>query len=82
MNLSNGTIYFDGKPVAKGIPELTLEAEPETTEEPVLKIPKAQEVSFKCKIDDKVLLHLIYGRPITNNWLKMHGGVMRRRRVS
>ena len=42
----------------------------------------AHEVSLTLalNIDNLTLLSLLMGRRITNNWLKMHGGVMRRKR--
>lgn len=38
------------------------------------------EGTLTLNIDNLVLLSLLMGRRITNNWLKMHGGVMRRKR--
>lgn len=44
-------------------------------------IPCNRKTTFECevKVDRLGLLSLIYGRKITNNWLKMHGGIMTRR---
>lgn len=36
--------------------------------------------TLTLNMDNLVLLSLLMGRRITNNWLKMHGGVMRRKR--
>lgn len=77
VDLSSGTLNFNGQPLGS-IPEVTLETETETVDEPAIKIPKSPEATFTCKINRATMLSLIYGRPITNNWLKMHGGVMRR----
>lgn len=35
--------------------------------------------SDKCYVNRNLLLSALYGRKITNNWLKMHGGVMTRK---
>lgn len=37
------------------------------------------EVSFDVQINRNQLLSLLTGKDITNNWLKMHGGIMTRR---
>lgn len=37
-------------------------------------------LTLTLNMDNLVLLSLLMGRRITNNWLKMHGGVMRRKR--
>lgn len=38
------------------------------------------EVSINiCKTNRNALLSLVHGRRVTNNWLKMHGGVMGRK---
>ncbi len=37
------------------------------------------EISVKMKVNRLTLLSLALGRKVTNNWLKMHGGVMVRR---
>lgn len=36
-------------------------------------------ITFNCRFDRLAVLSLIHGRKITNNWLKMHGGVMTRK---
>lgn len=38
------------------------------------------EGTLTLNVDNLVLLSLLMGRKINNNWLKMHGGVMRRKR--
>ena len=38
------------------------------------------EGTLTLNVDNLVLLSLLMGRKITNNWIKMHGGVMRRKR--
>ena len=36
-------------------------------------------ITFNGRFDRLAVLSLIHGRKITNNWLKMHGGVMIRK---
>lgn len=38
------------------------------------------EGTLTLNVDNLVLLSLLMGRKVTNNWIKMHGGVMRRKR--
>ena len=40
----------------------------------------AGEITFEAKIDPRALLYIFTGIKVTNNWLKMHGGVMSRRK--
>lgn len=57
-------------------------SDPEIDEE-YEKLPFSNEATLTIDITDMdkcALLTLLYGFPITNNWLKMHGGVMRRKR--
>lgn len=38
------------------------------------------ELTIATRFDNLTLLSLLMGRKMTNNWVKMHGGVMRRKR--
>lgn len=43
---------------------------------------KLQEHSYElknAKLNRNVFMMLLYGRKITNNWIKMHGGIMTRK---
>ena len=40
---------------------------------------KEATMTFKMQLRRNTVLSLIHGRKVTNNWLKMHGGVMSRR---
>ena len=80
MVFTGGTLYFDGIAVPAEIGEFTVdEVEPM---EPVVRLLPYEEVTLSgnMKVDPYVLLKILLGRRITNNWLKMHGGVMRRGR--
>ena len=80
-----GTIYIQkesgGEKISVPvIQELKIEKPDEdTTEFPTL-LYRDGSVEFGCKsvINRNLLLRLLTGFPATNNWLKMHGGIMRR----
>ena len=38
------------------------------------------EITVEAKIDKLALLSILTGVKVTNNWLKLHGGIMRRKR--
>ena len=44
-----------------------------------LKIPKEIQLELEARITPRILLLLYTGKYPTNNWLKMHGGIMERR---
>ena len=83
--MNTGIIYFNGKPMMVGeIPKLDITPNIEDEKEPVAYFhPVSNECSFDMTLPyrnaKRMCLSLIYGRPITNNWLKMHGGVMIRK---
>ena len=80
--MNAGMLYFNGKPMVAGeIPELDIMPNTEDKKEPVAYFhPDSNECTFTMQLPytnaKRMCLSLIYGRPITNNWLKMHGGVM------
>lgn len=78
VDLSSGALNFNGQPLGS-IPELTLETETETLDEPAIRMPESYEATIIFNMNRATMLSLIYGRSITNNWLKMHGGVMQRK---
>lgn len=76
-------IIMDGSGFRAPVEKCSLEvAECDTSDLVVLEMSCNDSMygTFECKIDNLVLLSLLMGRKITNNWLKMHGGVMRRKR--
>lgn len=83
--MMSGVIYFDGKPMMVGaIPELHISSIKESEKEPMPYFhPDSNECTFTMQLPyrnaKRMCLSLIYGRPFTNNWLKMHGGVMFRK---
>lgn len=83
--MNAGMLYFNGKQMGVGeIPELDIMPNTEDEKEPTLCFrPDSNECTFTMELPyrnaKRMYLSLIYGRPITNNWLKMHGGVMIRK---
>lgn len=80
--MSTGILYFNDKPMAvREILELHI-TEDEKEPTPCFRLD-SNECSFGMTLPytnaKRMYLSLIYGRPITNNWLKMHGGVMIRK---
>lgn len=45
----------------------------------MIKRPSSYAMTAEIKMDRQSMLSLIYGQKMTNNWLKMHGGVVTRR---
>lgn len=56
-----------------------VEADEEITEPVAYYIDNEGSFLAEIKLDRNTRLSLIYGRKITNNWLKMHGGIMTRK---
>ena len=84
-----GTIGYNTEPVILGeLQELSevIELAADDTDHPVFTkenlFIKADpiEITFEAKINQLALLSILTGKKITNNWLKLHGGVMQRKR--
>lgn len=45
----------------------------------IVKLPSNHTMTVEFEMDRQSMFSLIYGQKMTNNWLKMHGGVMTRR---
>ena len=79
--LGSGSVHIDGKPI-DGIIDLEYFGtfdNTENTDVPIIKIPQNREITLTAHVDRNTLLSFIHGRKITNNWLKIHGGVMSRK---
>lgn len=82
--LGPGTLYFGETPVGK-VQKASLKCEEPELSEDIEKLAMSFqrmgeatiEVSLACR--RLAMLSLVHGRKVTNNWLKMHGGVMTRR---
>ena len=74
-----GTLYFNGERIGE-IQECSVEFEGlEDVNQIVNLIHESSEATFECKLHRPTFLTLVHGRKVTNNWLKMHGGIMTRR---
>lgn len=83
LTLGEGILYFGDVndpecklPVAKC---KVVEADEEITEPVAYYIDNEGSFLAEINLDRNSRLSLIYGRKITNNWLKMHGGIMTRK---
>lgn len=83
LTLGGGTLYFGdvNDPECKlPIEECeVVETDEEITEPVEYYTDKEGSFSSEIKLDRNTWLSLLYGRKITNNWLKMHGGIMTRK---
>lgn len=75
--MMDGKLYMDGVLIGE-VKETSITAI-ETDDPEELKQGRCvfnHEMTVSVKIDPLSILSLLYGRKITNNWLKMRGGVM------
>lgn len=78
----DGQLYFRDKPVGR-FHEMNIGMEIEDEENE--KLPEhiltsySGEMTVNVELDSLTVLSLLGGRQITNNWLKMHGGVLIRK---
>lgn len=80
--LGQGTLYFNGQKTMGVTDDVAIKDAIFVNEEPLLEIPKLDEISFTMNnvyVSTRTLLSLILGRPVSNNWLKMHGRIMDRK---
>lgn len=84
VKIAGGTLYFGDPETGEIIGEINdvkgVELELDESGVDPEKFRLGGEVTFTCDcdIDRNVAPSLVYGRWVTNNWLKMHGGVMKR----
>ena len=77
IDFNSGILFFQD--IQCDVNDFTCTVEEECpTEEIIHNVKEPVKITVKGKIDINALLSLIYGKKITNNWLKMHNGVMRR----
>lgn len=78
-----GTLYFNGQKMMDELTDVVVVEDTASEKEmPSLKTLQSDEISFtvdNAYISQRFLLSLIMGRHISNNWLKMHGGIMERK---
>lgn len=78
-----GALYVDGRKIGD-IEELDFPIKPEQLSKTekigqIVKIPKEITMEFQTRVTPRLLLTLATGMSISNNWLKMHGGIMERK---
>ena len=84
MNFKSGALYTkDGRKLADidgGVTEWCVPITAENQAKLVAMVARNATGTFESKlhIDRLDALSLLYGMRITNNWLKMHGGIMSR----
>lgn len=76
----DGQLYFRDKPVGS-FHEMNMTVENESLGD----LPEhlltswSDKMTFDIRLDNLTVLSLLSGRRVTNNWLKMHGGVLIRK---
>lgn len=73
-----GTLYLDNKEIGP-VTDISIDPTAGPSDGLVGRLIEAVEVSFTARFDPWDMWLYLTGRKITNNWLKMHGGIMRRR---
>lgn len=77
----NGVLYINGKKLGPcNLKQDSMEFADEYAIDFPIKRSKQLTCTFTAHVKRNALLSMFYGRRITNNWLKMHGGVMARKR--
>ena len=75
----NIQMYMDGKRIGE-IEEVNFELKPKEQKfNTIRRVRKQVSGTFALKLREKEVLSLIIGKKVTNNWLKMHGGIMTRK---
>ena len=81
ISLGPGTLYIGSEPLGI-IGELDVtESIYDKPEAPVIKMSEEVTIKGGCSINQRTLLSILYGSRLSNNWLKMLGGVMIRKRA-
>ena len=76
----DGHLYFRDKPISR-FHELNIALEDESVDvlPEHLSTFYSGEMTMDVELDDLIVLSLLSGRRVTNNWLKMHSGVLIRK---
>lgn len=75
----SGTLYFKDKRIGE-IQECNVTFDELEDVNPIIQvIREPAEATFECKLSRTTFLSIVHGHKVTNNWLKMHGGIMTRR---
>lgn len=75
-------LYINGKKIGmvSNISSISIDSDSGLNDIPNINISKEQTASFEVICGRNDMLSLVYGKKVSNNWLKMHGGVMSRKR--
>lgn len=86
VKIAGGTLYF-GNPetgeilgAINNVEEVKLEVDDQGVDPEKFHLGGEATFTCDCEIDRNTALSLVYGRWVTNNWLKMHGGVIKRKK--
>lgn len=76
----DGQLYFRDKPVGS-FHEMNMTLDNESLDDlpEHLSTSYSDKMTFDISLDNLTVLSLLSGRQVTNNWLKMHGGVLMRK---
>ena len=66
--------------IVSNINNISIDSNSDLNDIPNINISKEQTASFEITCERNDILSLVYGRKVSNNWLKMHGGVMSRKK--
>lgn len=81
MKIAGGAIYVDGKKIME-VAEVTVTvADIDPIEKPTKSLTFAEpvEITGAFHISPWDMIELVTGNQPTNNWMKMHGGIMERK---
>lgn len=81
IEIKSATLYLNNEPIMELDNEFVCVETIDTTNMPKrLSSAGTMEYSFEISIDRNSMLSLFLGRPVTNNWLKNHGGVITKKK--
>lgn len=80
IEIKSATLYLNNEPIMELDKEFVCASTIDTTNMPKILNSESMEGGFEVSIDRNSMLSLLLGRPVTNNWLKNHGGVMTKKR--
>lgn len=80
IEIKSTTLYLNNEPIMELDRELVCATTIDTTNMPKILNSESMEGGFEVSIDRNSMLSLLLGRPVTNNWLKNHGGVMTKKK--
>lgn len=75
-------LYINGEKIGmvSNVSNMFVDTDTWSNDIPKINIPEEQTVTFEISCRRNDILSLVYSRKVSNNWLKMHGGVMSRKK--